>query len=83
MGYMKQLADQLAHANTPIKNIRIGKDSLTNTSRGVCYVEMNSVVDAMFLHNQLLGKLFCTTVCFVYTLGLLALYLPNHTVVIR
>jgi RNA-binding protein 5/10 len=56
MGYMKQLADQLAHANTPIKNIRIGKDSLTNTSRGVCYVEMNSVVDAMFLHNQLLGK---------------------------
>ena len=24
--------------------------------RGVCYVEMNSVVDAMFLHNQLLGE---------------------------
>ena len=24
-------------------------------SRGVCYVEMNSVVDAMFLHNQLLA----------------------------
>ena len=56
MGYMKQLADQLANANAPIKSIRIGKDSLTNTSRGVCYVEMNSVVDAMFLHNQLLGE---------------------------
>lgn len=42
--------------NLPIKSIRIGKDSLTNTSRGVCYVEMNSVVDAMFLHNQLLGE---------------------------
>jgi len=25
-------------------------------SRGVCYVEMNTVVDAMFLHNQLLGE---------------------------
>ena len=56
MGYMKQLANQLANANAPIKNIRIGKDSLTNTSRGVCYVEMNSVADAMFLHNQLLGE---------------------------
>ena len=42
--------------NLPIKSIRIGKDSLTNTSRGVCYVEMNTVVDAMFLHNQLLGE---------------------------
>ena len=36
--------------------MRIGRDSLTNTSRGVCYVEMNTVVDAMFLHNQLLGE---------------------------
>merc|ERR1719458_192641 len=33
MGYMKQLANTLASANAPIKNIRIGKDSLTNTSR--------------------------------------------------
>jgi len=40
----------------PIKSIRIGRDTLTQTSRGVCYVEMNSVVDAMFLHNQLLGE---------------------------
>jgi RNA-binding protein 5/10 len=40
----------------PIKSLKIGRDSLTNTSRGVCYVEMNTVVDAMFLHNQLLGE---------------------------
>ena len=40
----------------PIKSIRIGRDPLTNTSRGICYVEMNSVVDARFLHNQLLGE---------------------------
>ena len=40
----------------PIKALRIGRDSLTNTSRGICYVEMNSVVDAMFLHNQMLGE---------------------------
>merc|ERR1712061_68980 len=40
----------------PIKSIKIGRDRLTQTSRGVCYVEMNSVVDAMFLHNQLLGE---------------------------
>lgn len=29
---------------------------MTNMSRGVCYVEMNSVVDSMFLHNQLLAE---------------------------
>lgn len=40
----------------PLKSVRIGKDPLTNTSRGVCYVEMNSVVDAMFLHNQLFAN---------------------------
>merc|ERR1719245_600127 len=28
-------------------------------SRGVCYVEMNSVVDAMFLHNQLIAPPPC------------------------
>lgn len=38
--------------NLPIKGIRIGRDSLTNVSRGICYVEMNSIVDAIFLHNQ-------------------------------
>ncbi len=43
-------------SNLPIKSIRIGRDSLTGASRGVCYVEMNTTVDAMFLHNQLLGE---------------------------
>lgn len=42
--------------NLPIKSLKIGRDPLTNTSRGVCYVDMNTVVDAMFLHNQLLGE---------------------------
>jgi len=40
----------------PLKSVRIGRDPLTNMSRGVCYVEMNSVVDSMFLHNQLLAE---------------------------
>merc|ERR1719500_2134643 len=39
----------------PLKNVKVARDSLTSMSRGVCYVEMNSVVDAMFLHNQLLA----------------------------
>merc|ERR1719397_1750415 len=39
----------------PLKSVRVARDSLTSMSRGVCYVEMNSVVDAMFLHNQLLA----------------------------
>ena len=40
----------------PIKRVRVGRDPATNVSRGVCYVEMNSVSDAMFLHNRLLGE---------------------------
>lgn len=40
----------------PIKSIRVGRDPLTHTSRGICYVELNSVPDAMMLHNQLLGE---------------------------
>ena len=40
----------------PLKSVRIGRDPLTNMSRGVCYVEMNSVVDSMFLHNQLFAE---------------------------
>merc|ERR1719264_710907 len=40
----------------PLKSLRIGRDSATSLSRGVCYVEMNSVSDAMFLHNRLLGE---------------------------
>jgi len=40
----------------PLKSVRIGRDNLTSLSRGVCFVEMNSVVDSMFLHNQLLAN---------------------------
>ncbi|KAB7499087.1 RNA-binding protein 10 [Armadillidium nasatum] len=37
----------------PIRSVRIGRDPLTNTSRGVCYVELNSVLDSMQLYNKL------------------------------
>lgn len=40
-------------SSMPIRSIRIGRDSLTNTSRGVCYLEMANVVDAMYLHTAL------------------------------
>lgn len=40
----------------PIRSIRVGRDSLTNTSRGVCYLEMANVVDAMYLHTALAKK---------------------------
>ena len=43
----------------PLKNVKIGRDPPTGMSRGVCYVEMNSVVDAMFLHNQLIASPPC------------------------
>ena len=43
----------------PLKNVKIGRDAPTGMSRGVCYVEMNSVVDAMFLHNQLIASPPC------------------------
>ena len=42
--------------NDIIDDIDIGRDPLTSMSRGVCYVEMNSVVDSMFLHNQLIAS---------------------------
>lgn len=38
------------------KTIRIGQDPLTNTSRGICYVEFNSVLDAMTLTNAIAEK---------------------------
>lgn len=41
-------------SNLPIKSVRIGRDPVTNTSLGVCYIEMNYVMDATFLHNALL-----------------------------
>lgn len=40
-------------SDLPIRSVRIGRDPLTNTSRGVCYVELNSVLDSMQLHNKL------------------------------
>lgn len=40
-------------SSMPIRSIRIGRDTLTNTSRGVCYLEMANVVDAMYLHTAL------------------------------
>ncbi|XP_076045392.1 RNA-binding protein 5-like isoform X2 [Oratosquilla oratoria] len=44
---------QHAGSDLPIRSVRIGRDSLTNTSRGVCYIELNSVMDSMQLHNKL------------------------------
>lgn len=38
----------------PIRSVRIGRDAVMNTSRGVCYIEMNSVVESVYLHNALL-----------------------------
>lgn len=42
-----------ASSDLPIRSVRIGRDPLTNTSRGVCYVELNSVLDSMQLYNKL------------------------------
>ncbi|XP_059471186.1 RNA-binding protein 5-like [Neocloeon triangulifer] len=42
-------------AAIPIRSIRIDRDTLTNTSRGVCYVELNCVQDAMALHSNLMA----------------------------
>lgn len=44
---------QHAGSDLPIRSVRIGRDPLTNTSRGVCYIELNSVLDSMQLHNKL------------------------------
>lgn len=44
---------QHAGGDLPIRSVRIGRDPLTNTSRGVCYIELNSVLDSMQLHNKL------------------------------
>ena len=45
-----------AHSNPAAKSVRIGRDGLTNTSRGLCYVEMTTVGEAIALHNQLLAE---------------------------
>jgi len=36
-----------------IKNINIGREKSTGMSRGVCYIEMNSIVDSMMAYRQL------------------------------
>ena len=48
----------IQHASTdlPIKSVRIGRDPLTNISRGVCFVELDSVYDAMTLFNKLMSR---------------------------
>jgi hypothetical protein len=43
-------------SSVPIRSIRIGQDPLTNTSRGVCYLEMNHVMDAVYMHNALVAS---------------------------
>lgn len=43
-------------SSLPIRSVRIGRDKVTNLSRGVCYLEMNNVSDAMYLHSTLLTK---------------------------
>ena len=42
--------------DNPIKELKIARDSLTNTSCGVCHVEMNTIVEAISLHNTLLSE---------------------------
>lgn len=43
-------------SSLPIRSVRIGRDKHTNVSRGICYLEMNNVSDAMYLHNTLLTQ---------------------------
>ncbi|GLH02559.1 RNA-binding protein 10 [Gryllus bimaculatus] len=42
-------------SNLPIRSIRIGQDALTNTSRGICYIELNNVLDSVYLHDALVS----------------------------
>ena len=37
----------------PIRSVRLGRDPVTGASRGFCYLELGSVVDAMQLSQQL------------------------------
>lgn len=43
-------------SSLPIRSVRVGRDKNTNVSRGICYLEMNNVSDAMYLHNTLLTE---------------------------
>ena len=40
-------------ASLSIKSARIGKDPVTKAHRGICYLEMNNVMDAMKLYQAL------------------------------
>lgn len=40
-------------SSLPIRSVRIGRDPVTNTSFGVCYIEMNCIFEAVYLHNAL------------------------------
>ena len=37
----------------PLRSLHIGRDPLTNQTRGLCYLELRSVVDSMFLFQAL------------------------------
>lgn len=39
----------------PIKSLRVAKDSLTNTSRGYAFVELNSTSEAIQLYELLVS----------------------------
>lgn len=40
-------------SNIPIQSCQIARDSLTNLSRGICYLEMKNVLEAIKLYNAL------------------------------
>ncbi|XP_023327130.1 RNA-binding protein 5 [Eurytemora carolleeae] len=40
----------------PILSVTISKDKLTSMSRGMCYVQMRSIMDAMILYNTISEK---------------------------
>lgn len=40
-------------SSLPIRSVRIGRDPVTHASLCICYLEMNSVVDSVSLHNTL------------------------------
>ena len=40
-------------SSIPIQSCQIARDSLTNLSRGICYLEMKNVLEAIKLYNAL------------------------------
>lgn len=66
------LACLMKLTSLPIKSIKVGRDPVTRASLRVCHVEMNSVADSVFLHNQLIGEPPCiddklVSVCYLRT----------------